>query len=287
MSKGKKNRNYKTSSIACIEDGLAVLGGLITSSMGHLEKYIAYSNEVDSTILQYADIDENTGEIRTSKVVPEDVFNNLNDKLMYRQMMLLKLMADEQNDSFSYKNFRRTLKKQGYVQNELPLEISKMLNEFLDIRNWSFHNPQSLHTAQKEVLMHSIPDELKPLVKVTPQLNPVYAILHEFYDVTYLCSLSLHTETRARQFQMVLESMKQDYRDMYQRTSPHGSILFGSELLDNREVQFKIYRVPQPKGLLDSADLTAQVSMSIQKGQYDGSDEIFHKWTLNKFKAPD
>lgn len=285
MGKGKKNRNYKTSPITCLEDGLAILGNLIISSMLHLEKYVAYANEVDNVIRQYTTVDANEKAIRISEPIPEVIFHNLNDKLMFRQMMLLKLLADEQNASFSYKSLRKILKKQGYLQKELSQENSQILNELLDIRNWSFHNPQSFHTAQKEVMMRSIPDQLKSLVRITPQLNPVYAKVHNFYDVTYLCSLSLHTEKRAKQFQTVIDSMKQDYEEMYQRTNPHGMSLFGGELFDMTKVQFKIYRIDQPKQLLDSDDLTAQVSMAIQKGKYDGSDEAFHKWTLNRLQS--
>ena len=278
MGKGKKNRNYKISPIACVEDGLVILGDLIVSSMLHLEKYVTYASEVNNVIFQYTTVDA------SGEPIPEKVFHNLNDKLMYRQMMLLKLLADEQSASFSYKNLRKILKKQGYLQEELSQETSQILNELLDIRNWTFHNPQSLHTAQKEVMMHSIPDELKSLVKVTPQLNPVCAKFYNFYDVTYLCSLNLHTENRAKQFQTVIDSMKMDYEEMYQHTNPHGKVFFGNELLNMADVHFRIYRIDQPKQLLDPEGLTAQVSMAIQKGKYDGSDEVFHKWTLNRLQ---
>lgn len=285
MGKGKKNRNYKISPITCNEDGLAILGNLIISSMLHLEKYVAYANEVDNVILQYTAVDANGETIPTSEPIPEAVFHNLNDKLMYRQMMLLKLLADEQNASFSYKSLRKILKKQGYLQKELSQEISQILDELLDIRNWTFHNPQSFHTAQKEVMMRSIPDHLKSLVKVIPQLNPVYAKVHNYYDVTYLCSLSLHIENRIAQFRAVIDSMKKDYEEMYQYTNPNGKVLFGGELLNLTEVHFRIYKIDQPKQLLDSEDLTAQVSMAIQKGKYDGSDDVFHKWTLNRLQS--
>lgn len=285
MGKGKKNRNYKISPIACVEDGLVILGDLIMSSVLHLEKYVAYASEVDNLILQYTTLDAKGETVRVSEPIPEAVFHNLNDKLMYRQMMLLKLLADEQNASFSYKSLRKILKKQGYLQKELSQEVSQVLNELLDIRNWTFHNPQSLHTAQKEVMMRSIPDQLKPLVKITPQLNPVCATVHNFYDVSYLCSLSLHTGNRAKQFQAVIDSMKQDYEEMYQRTNPQGMSLFGGELFDMAEVHYRLYRIDQPKQLLSPDGLTAQVSMAIQKGKYDGSDEAFHKWTLNRLQS--
>lgn len=287
MGKGKKNRNYKVSPISCIEEGLGVLGNLIMSTIWHLEKYVAYAGEVDNIISQSVTLDENTKDVLEMRPVPEDVFHNLNDKLMYRQMMILKLFADEQSASFSYRNVRKLFKKLGYLKGELPQEISQTLNELLDIRNWTFHNPQSLYTAQKEVMTQSIPGSFRSIVSPKPQTNPVYITINNFFDVTYLCSLSLHTETRIKQFSAVLDNMKKDYKEMYQKTKPQGIILFRDEVFDSRDVQFRIYREEQPKGLLDTADLTAQISMAIQKGKYDGTDEVFHKWTLNRLKDND
>lgn len=287
MSKGKKSKNYKISPITCIEEGLGVLGSLIMATMCHLEKYVAYVVELDDTMRQYVKIDESTESVLETKPVPEVVYHNLNDKLMYRQMMILKLLADEQNASFSYKSVRKIFKRQGYLASGLSQENNEILNEQLATRNWIFHNPQSLYTAKKEVLAQSIPDSLQSMVKVAPQINPVYIRINEFFDVAYLYSLSLHVETKVKQFNTILESMKQDYKEMYQKISPKGMQYFNGQLFDNSDVEFKIYREKTLKQLLDTTDMVAQISMAIQQGKYDGTDEVFHKWTLNRFNNHD
>lgn len=273
MAKSGKNRNYKIYSFNSVEEALGVLGQLIMNTSVHLEKYTAYRAELAELILAYSDGGE-------SRPVPEGVYHSLNDRIMYRQMMLLRELADEQGASFSYKNLRRFLKKQGYLKGEPAAEVSRILNELLEIRNWTFHNPQSLFTAGREVAERSIPDAVRSMVTMKPQLNPVFVQVHDFYDVTWLISLSLHMERREGMFQRVLDAMKEDYREMYRTIRPGGLTYFNGELIDNREPQFRICHVQTPKGLMDSADMTAQISMAIQKGEYDGSSEVFDKWTL-------
>ena len=91
----------------------------------------------------------------------------------------------------------------------------QILSELLDVMKWIFHNPQSLMVASKEVAEKNIPDELKGLVKITPQLNPIIVSRVEKYEVVMLASLVLHTQRRIEQFEKVLENMKSDYQEMY------------------------------------------------------------------------
>lgn len=59
------------------------------------------------------------------------------------------------------------------MKRELLPESNKILNELLDVRNWSFHNVQSMLTADLELAKNSVPEELRESVEIRPMLNPV------------------------------------------------------------------------------------------------------------------
>lgn len=161
MSGGTKQQ-FKQFSITCAEDACLVLGMLISGMTVNLEKYKEYASEAESLL-------ESTQE----EYVPAKEYDDVNDKLLYRQREILKFTADHQSSSFSYIDLRKILEKHKYVSSPLSEEVSAILSEFLDVRNWTFHNPQSLMVAAKEVAHKDIPDELKEIAQVTPQLNPV------------------------------------------------------------------------------------------------------------------
>ena len=161
MSGGTKQQ-FKQFSITCAEDACLVLGMLISGMTVNLEKYKEYASEAESLL-------ESTQE----EYVPAKEYDDVNDKLLYRQREILKFTADHQSSSFSYIDLRKILEKQRYISSPLSEEVSAILSEFLDVRNWTFHNPQSLMVAAKEAARKDIPDELKEITQVTPQLNPV------------------------------------------------------------------------------------------------------------------
>lgn len=284
MGKNKKKSNYKIYPINSVEDGLLVLGQLIMSVKYHLEKYFSYNLELNNVIHQHIKVDLKSKEILESTPIAENVFHDLNDKILYRQMMILKMLADEQKASFSYKNVRRIFQRQNYLKNPLSEKSNQILNNFLDIRNWSFHNSQSMLSATKEVVEKTIPDELKPFVSSKHQLNPVYICVDDFYDISYLLSLDIHMKRRIEQFNNILECMISDYNEMYRSTNPQGFTIFNGELLDTKNVQFKIYRNKRPRKLFSQPDMVTQVSMAIQKSEYDGTKEVFDKWTCSQPK---
>lgn len=288
MGKSRKNSNYKIYPISTIEEALSVLGNMIMNVTVYLEKYSSYKLELCKTIEQHIIFDSEKQEIKETKPVPKKIFTDLNDKILYCQMMMLKELADEQKTSFSYKNLRKFLEKQKYVSGHLTQQASNILNEFLDIRNWSFHNTQSKFSATKEVTTKSIPLDLQPLISVKPQLNPVYIVINNYYDLDNLLSLNLHMKRRTEDTQLILDCMMSDYREMYKATNPQGMIYFHGELFNNNEVSFKVYEVDSPKKLWDFSDKATQISMAIQKSKYDGSEEDFTKWTADPFiDSPD
>ena len=264
MSGGTKQQ-FKQFSITCAEDACLVLGMLISGITVNLEKYKEYASEAESLL-------ESTQE----EYVPAKEYDDVNDKLLYRQREILKFTADHQSSSFSYIDLRKILEKHKYISSPLSEEMSAILSEFLDVRNWTFHNPQSLMVAAKEVAHKDIPDELKEIAQVTPQLNPVLIRKICRYELVMLASLTIHAQKRIEQFEKVLRSMKTDYQEIYDSIENKPFLMTAHGLSDR--VQY--VELKATSGLSDYHSDIAQISMAIQKSKYDGSDEKFNDWVV-------
>lgn len=264
MSGGKKQQ-YKQFRIDTIQDACIVLGMLITNVTINLEKYEEYAFEAN-TLLERAD-----GEYIDAKQ-----YDSIDDKLLYRQHQILKFVADHQSSSFSYIDLRKILEKKGFLHSPLPQKVAKLLNELLDVRNWTFHNPQSLMVAAKEVAEKNIPDELKGKIQITRQINPVIIPKVFQYELLVLASLVIHTEKRIEQFKNILQTMKADYQEMYDSIESKPLIL--TENGFSSDVQYmETYRTSH---LSDYNSDIKQISMAIQKAKYDGSDSSYDEWVV-------
>lgn len=264
MSGGSKQK-YKQFNINNFEDACLVMVSLISRMIVNLDKYKEYALEVDK-LLEESD----------SEYIEAKAYEDIKDKLLYRQQEILKLIADKQKSSFSYLYIREWLKDHDYLKSSLSKNIADILNEMLDIRNWSFHNPQSLMVAAKEVAEKRMSDELKEIAQVKPQLNPVLIRKTSKYENIILCSLSIHVSTRINQFEKVLESMKNDYQELYDSID-NKPFIFSSKGLSNK-VQY--IEIDGTGVLFDYHSDIAQISMAIQKSKYDGSEEKFNKWVI-------
>ena len=262
---GGSRQQYKQFAIDNIEDACLALETLITNVIINLRRYKKYSAEVVE-LLKNAD----------SEYIPADAYEAVNDKLLYRQHEILKFTADHQSSSFSYIDLRKMLEKRGFLKNQLSEDMTRLLNELLDVRNWTFHNPQSLMVAAKEAMEKNIPDALKGIAKVTPQLNPIPVPVVDKYELLMLASLAIHTEERIEQFGSVLQAMKTDYQEMYDSIENKPFLLspggFSSavQYIDRHGVS----------RLTDMSSDISQISMAIQKSKYDGTDEKFKEWVV-------
>lgn len=259
---GSTKQQYKQFSINCSEDACLVLGMLISGVYVNLDKYKEYASEAE-TLLQ-----RNDGEYISAKE-----YDNVNDKLLYRQREILKFTADYQSSSFSYINLRKFLEKKGYVSSPLSQEDTENLSEFLDVRNWTFHNPQSLMVAARETVEKSIPDALKGIVSVTPQLNPVYIRKIERYELVLLASLIIHAKNNIEQFEKILANMKADYQEIYDSIEKKPYLIMSQCFTDKVQYEEK----KETFGLSDISNDIAQTSMAIQKSKYDGTDAKFNE----------
>lgn len=262
MSKGTKQQ-FKQFKINSQEDALLVLSSLIIPVTIDLEKYENYSVEAQSLIEQYSG----------QKVIPADVYDSVHDKILYQQRELLRFIADHQSSSFSYIEVRDIFLKRKYLSRELPEESKRILSELLDVRNWTFHNAQSMLVAQKEIANKSIPPELKGSVSVIPQLNPVVIRKIKSYNIMHLMSFVAHNTIRAKQFRTILDEMKADYQDMFDTCATTPYMMFNGGF--NKKVQ---YIEVEEASWLDNHDIDiANLSMGIQKVKYDGTSDSFYR----------
>ena len=274
-NKQKNKKNYKQFHITKLEDGLVALGSLIAGVTVNLKKYKTYSEEVYALVKKYySDSIDNSEDI----LIPADEYENINDKLLYRQREILKFISDSQKSSLSYIDLRKSLVKSKHLSSQLDQNLSAVLNEFLDIRNWTFHNPQSLMVASSEVAEKTMPKELQGIVKIKPQINPLIITHTLNYDFLMLASLSLHVEQRIKKFDLVLEKMKEDYNEMYQKIENKPFYLSGP--IDTSQAIFHERYITHR--LRDSSNDVVQISMAIQKSKYDGLSKTFNKWAINK-----
>lgn len=261
----KEAKQYKQFTIEKASDACLVLGSLISRVTISLDKYKEYANELGSML-----------EETNTEYVEAKIYDDINDKLLYRQRELLALIADEQNSSFSYLHLRKHLMKHKFLTTELGLETTQLLSELLDVRNWTFHNPQSLMVAAREAAEKNIPDELRGIVTVQPQLNPVIIENITAYELIMLATLDIHAEKRIEQFEHILACMKEDYQTLYDSLDSKPMVMMSSGL--SREVQYIKHNIVS--GLSDYRSDVSQISMAIQKSKYDGTKETFDKWVI-------
>lgn len=264
MSGGIKQQ-FKQFGIDSIQDACLALGSLISSAIVHYEKYKEYSDEANELL-----------ESSETEFIAAKDYDSINDKLLYRQHEFLKLSADHQKSSFSYIDLRKLLEKKGYLVTPLSDGISDILNELLDVRNWTFHNPQSLMVAAREAAERNIPPELKGIAKIVPQLNPIFVAKIERYELLMLASLTVHTKKRIEQFEAVIKSMQSDYQEIYSSINDKPLLMTTNGFSDR--VQYIEKRVTSQ--LVGYQSDIAQISMAIQKSKYDGTDQVFEDWVL-------
>lgn len=261
MSKGNK-KQYKQFAINSLEDGCLVLKSLIVPVIIDLEKFRNYSDEAEVLLEKY----------KLDGFIPANIYDSIHDKILYQQRELLRFMADHQSSSFSYISVRELLEKKGFLKSSLTENSNKTLKELLDIRNWSFHNAQSMLVADLEMAKKSIPSEMVGSVEIKPMLNPVVIRKVKTYTWKMFADFVFHNKVRLAQFELILSEMKKDYQEMYGFLSDTAFIQTSSGL--SREVQYIEQEIENqnPKKAGSSID---SLSMKIQKGKYDGSNERY------------
>lgn len=266
-------KKFKQFAINTLPDALLVLGTLISLSSSNLDKYVEYTKESMDLKKRYVGVES----------IPGKEFEDLSDRVLFRQRELLEFMADEANDVFSYITLRKKLVKMGYLSRKLNNNILEILNELHIIRNWTFHNAQSNLVAEKEAAYKAIPPELVGMVAIEPQLNPIIVVKYSAYTMEFLDSFIRHNMIRTAQFESILVEMKQDYQDMYDQIVDPRIVIskMAENLIEGCISQFpvKVMINWQVRGIHGKETNVQNISVAIQKGKYDGTKESFNKHT--------
>ena len=263
MSK-KFRKQYKQFTINTIEDACLALKSIIVPVVVDLEKFENYTKEAQQILADNKNHD----------TISTDVYNSVHDKTLYQQRELLRFIADRQSSSFSYIDLRDNLVKRGFLKRVLPPESRKTLNDLLDLRNWSFHNAQSMLVADIELAQRSIPPELRENVEIKPVLNPIFIPKVRSYSKEMLKDFIIHNKVRKGQFNSILLEMKEDYQEMLTSLSAQQHIANGIGI--SAKVQYVEQQIVQQTSRGAVSNI-ASISMGIQRGQFDGTEESFRK----------
>lgn len=257
------NKHYKQFTISSLEDACLALKSLIVPVIIDLEKFKSYSKEAKEVLQSTVDS------------IPASIYDSLHDKTLYQQRELLRFLADHQSSSFSYINLRQYLVKTGYLKRNMDEEKVKVLTELLDIRNWSFHNAQSMLVADLEIAKKSIPLELRGIAEIKPLLNPVVIRTIENYSKEMLEGFVQHNEVRVQQIEAVLIEMKKDYQSMYESLPNEIAMVTGFGT--TQDVMYLNQTIKEMNKNTAGSNI-ASLSMGIQKGKYDGTEEAYKRF---------
>ncbi len=270
------NRQFKQFDINTIEDALITFNVLISDAIPNLRKFDEYNAEVMDMVVKHMD----------DSYIPAKEYEDIHDRVLFRQRELIALMADEASNILSYMHLRKLFIKKGFITRKLSNDKAEIINELHTIRNSTFHNVQSRLVATKETMEKRIPPELAEITSITSKLNPILYSDSEKYSIDFLNSFLLNNTMRSQQFHEVLNEMKIDYQDMYDKFPGAVQVTVpGSELLVGDTESKTPVRISAIKETFDDAGYlsdVANISMAIQKGKYDGSKESFDKYTGNK-----
>ena len=196
----------------------------------------------------------------SSQTISAEQYETVHDKVLYVQRELLRFIADHQSSSFSYISVRPIFIKKGFLKRNLNDNSTKTINVLLDLRNWIFHNVQSMLVADLENAKKSIPSELASIAEIHPMLNPVIIRKPKSYSKAMLEGFIRHNEVRIEQFDIILSEMKKDYEALYDLYC--STMSMPSEYNQPRQVQYIEYDVEAQTAKQSGANI-AQISMGI------------------------
>lgn len=248
-------KHYKNLNFNSKEDYLVASYSLIGEINDSLKRYIRYGNNLENFITKLSEEEVH--------YVSTEEFHEWKDKLQNVSHELIMFFVDEVKTGFSYIKFRKLIERTEYHLDELQQDIKDDLKELGEVRNWSFHNPQSKYVAQIELIAKEMPWVLRQ--KNVYQFNPIKVGYTEKTSISCLFSLSIHVGKRTQVFLRLLKAFMHDFET-----------LLGEEV----HIEWVNEGVNE---LLNYSTRVAQLSMAMQKRKYDGSDEQFQNITFSCF----
>lgn len=249
-------KDYKLFNFNSKDDYLFVLYGLISRMYKSLKRYKRYQEGLENYLLSL--IDEEMIYVDT------DICEEWQDKVLSVSRGIMTVLIDEVKGGISYVKLRKMLNKTEFKLEPLGDDIEKELAELRDVRNWSFHLPQTDFVAAKEVFLKNIPKELHQCV--TYNFNPIKIEVFDKTNRMFLESLYLHNKRRIEIFDKIFAEMIKDFETLL---GQHVEVVEINE---------------KPAELLDETSATIQLSMAMNRRKYDGSNKMYEKITFQKPK---
>ncbi|MCM0626613.1 hypothetical protein M5J14_19125 [Lysinibacillus sp. OL1_EC] len=238
--------NYKQFRVVSKNDYLIYLRQIIVGLNKHFKSLKKYINEMENLV-------KNIGLLENPKLeIEATLYEDYRDKTQFVENKILNLLGDMQNDSMSYNKFKRKLVKRNIevkqLIGEIPNELSEMLNEMNNSRNWGLHEPESLLNAHLENIKEFWPKE--ELERYLNNFNPIYIAKFNKYEGHWLLSL----------YHSCFHSLE-NYKEIYNYIIKDYEILSG-----NKDVQIVFNEAGTRPFKLDIK--IPETSMKIQKKQY-------------------
>ncbi|EJT5938961.1 hypothetical protein QTI54_04675 [Clostridium perfringens] len=267
----KKNNTLKQFKFSKKEDYLFVLEDIIGNSYMDILEYGRYIIE----LRKICEENESNGKVN------DQIYRDIKAKLLHSSSQLLKFIADKQSDSMSYNKFRELFNKSNTLGIKLDenKQLDNQLSELLNLRNWTFHNPQSLLVAQKELkdkekermekeYLERFPKEFRKYITPMKDYGLILIEQYDYCDLDMLISLYKHNVERYKVYDKIIDCMISDY----------------SKIL-GREVIIKDGKAYGNRKLFHDGLAIANLSMAIQSGKYkENDDEKFSKITMKKLR---
>lgn len=181
------------------EDYIIYLQNIIIWAVKCKERHERYLQELQLIMEKNKDCEK----------IPYEVYSNIEGRLVYEENYMLNLFGDCQKTSVSYFKFREMLekhtKKVGNTLNyyEFTEEERHILNKFRSLRNWSNHIPESLITADLEMVKSG----MSSVYIKNPIQVPIYNyVQYKYLESLFITSSSLHADAKK-----MLQCAKKDY----------------------------------------------------------------------------
>ena len=249
-------KDYKQFNFNSKEDYLFIFYNLIAQSYQSLRRYTRYCNELEKCLIK---LEEGKDK---EFYIDDDIHAEWHDKLLSVSRGLITMFVDDVKGGISYVRLRKLLNKTEFKLEPLEKSIQKELEELRDVRNWSYHLPQTNFVAMKEVYYKNIPKFLHPYVQY--KFNPVRVNVINKCNIKVLESLFVHSTARLETFNKIFRGMVED---------------FGKLLGENVSI---VEVSEKPLELLGESTVAAQLSMAMNRRKYDGSNENYEKITFQK-----
>jgi hypothetical protein len=245
--------NLKVYALETKENFILYLRQLIISTHVQIKYHQRYIDELRGLI------ELNRFDNHPTKKINPYMYIDINNKIGNVSNKLLNLIGDQTNTAMSYLKFRVLAKKR--MGNGLDLGLTDLtsdmwgiLRELNEWRNWALHMPESLFTAELELLEKAMNDRT---IEVNPMPNnPIKITEFNYYEAAWLIDLLKETESMHDGFSKSFQQMKMDY-----------SVLIGESM----RVEYRRFEVRPIKDM----DVP-KISMEIQQRKYKGvSDDVW------------